>query len=164
MTTDCDWAPRVMRETDRPFVVSSWLKSYRVAMPDFPNQSYYKSMARRIERLEREGASIVVAADNDNTDYIVGWVCFGPAAGVVHYLYVREIERGRGTAGELIRSIKDTHEVSEIIATHITQYLEAIARQHPEIRVEPSWLERKTREKNQTRIGASRHGNQSVRG
>lgn len=154
-----DWLYRELRDTDLPFVQSSWLRSHRMSMPDFSDGAYYGAMAKRIDRLRREGATTVIACNPENTDYIVGWICFGPAAGVVHYCYVRDLERNRGTARDMLENIMSMQQVSEVYATHTTQYLETIARAHPEIRIEPSHLEEKTHAKNQARIREARHGN-----
>jgi GNAT superfamily N-acetyltransferase len=129
-------------DADMAFVHSSWLGAYRRACPDFSDPAYYAAIRKRIARLLEQGARIAIACDPSSEGYIVGWACFGPGAGVVHFVYVRDIERRRGTARDLVENILRPHKQQTVYATHTTKYLEAIARTHREILVEPSKMER----------------------
>lgn len=95
---------RLLEAKDRPFILSTWLRSFARA-PSSPMKSmspplYYFEQGRLIEGLLRR-AQVLVAADPDIADAILGWIVAErwtePSdIAVVHYVYVKTDFHGRG--------------------------------------------------------------------
>lgn len=85
---------RPAKPSDIPFVMDSWLNSWRVSpwAGCIPNNYYYKVTRAAIEQLIIRGAKLEIACKESDPDKILGWVCSeltGPDT-VIHYLYVKE--------------------------------------------------------------------------
>jgi GNAT superfamily N-acetyltransferase len=137
-------AIRGMKESDHNCIYDNWKSSYRRAMSEVPKGVYYELMQRRIERLFEAGVRVAVAFPYDNEDYIIGWVAYGPADGVIHYVYVREIERGHGMARKLVNHALKNADRRDILATHWTYPIEKLerGRDHDMVVYAPSELEK----------------------
>jgi len=91
--------------SDEPFVVSSWLKSYRNSHSTryISNDDYYATLHPLVEGLAR-GAATLLAVNPQDPEQIYGWVCHEHIGSVpvLHYLYVKEIFRRGKIATQLL--------------------------------------------------------------
>lgn len=131
---------RGQRESDRNFILSSWKMSYRDTMGEVPSGHYFEIMKKRIDRIQRDGAGVLVACWEEDDDHILGWCVFGPCPGVVHYVYVRETERRRGVARELVRAALLRTKGSVVMATHWTPPMESVSQRNTGVFYAPSYL------------------------
>lgn len=88
---------RHLDDTAIPFVLNSWLKSYRWS--DRDNENYYRETVPEIKKLIR-GNRVVVAALAEEPDCFVGWLC--GQKGILNYVYVKSTFRRDGIARALI--------------------------------------------------------------
>jgi hypothetical protein len=93
-----------MEETDRNFILATWLKSYRVITPDdiinpvisrIPGRVYFAGHEPLIKSLLLR-AKTLVACDRDDPAFIAGYITFEP--GKIHYIYVKGTMRMQGIA------------------------------------------------------------------
>lgn len=87
-------------DTAIPFVLNSWLKSYRWSDKD--NEDYYREIVPKIKELIRTNR-VVVATLTEEPDCFVGWIC--GTKGRLHYCYVKSAFRRDGVAKELINKV-----------------------------------------------------------
>lgn len=110
--------------TDFNFIVSSWLKSYRNSAPaqDISNPVYYTFQAELIESILRDPANIclILSASND-PDQIMGYVIFNTTLPIVHYLYVKQVFRGRGIGALLLKAASNQHPGKTLQCTHVAK-------------------------------------------
>ncbi len=92
------------RETDHPFVFSSFLKSYRSAVnKDLVGDGvFFRVMHKQLERLLGRDRLIVAVVDGDE-DEILGWALGGDAE--LHYVYTKKSFRGKDVATGLIEDL-----------------------------------------------------------
>lgn len=112
---------RAGKETDVPYVVSTWVDSY-ASTPwaadirkvwqlglytvhdrgDLAKSDPYQVLHRRfvVRLLARTGVEVRVAAWDEDPNVIAGWCCVEPDA--VHYVYVRNKFRRDGVARRLL--------------------------------------------------------------
>lgn len=102
-------AIRQATDSDRRWVISSWLDSYRTAhTAGLIAMSRWKAvMTPELESiLDRPGCAVLVAytpGDDPDTDGL-GWLCHeGHAPPLLHYVYVKQPYRRLGIAGTLLR-------------------------------------------------------------
>lgn len=93
-------AVRHLDDTAIPFILNSWLKSYRWSDKDNPD--YYRNLAPEIKRLIKTNR-VMVATLAEEPDCFVGWAC--GTKGRLHYVYVKSAFRRDGVARELIEKI-----------------------------------------------------------
>ena len=93
-------AVRHLDDTAIPFVINSWLKSYRWSDKDNPD--YYRNLVPRIKQLIKTNR-VMVATLAEEPDCFVGWIC--GAKGQLHYAYVKSVFRRDGVAKELIDKV-----------------------------------------------------------
>lgn len=126
---------RAARQTDIPLVMSSWLHSYRFkarssntvcgtcrrevrlffggeANTHMHDSDYFDLQGKRIERLLKAGAPVVVLCHAEATDVVYSWACLGVSPLVLHYVWTDKEHRGRGFAKRLVEGRK--------IVTHMT--------------------------------------------
>jgi len=113
---------REMETQDIPFVFNSWLKSYANSPTvKFVDRTiYFNEQHKVIERILVKQKTLI-ACDKDSPDNIFGYICFGELQNVfvVHYLYVKNIDRKLGIARQLLEATK--HDFSTVFAfTHFT--------------------------------------------
>jgi len=103
LAAERDALPLVLRPAgaaDHPFIVDSWLLSYRgQAIARDAGASYVRDMKWLIRRLLERGR-VLVAADADEPSVIWGWAATGDRT--VLYVYVREQFRRNGIASALL--------------------------------------------------------------
>lgn len=98
-------------------ILSNWMKSFRY-LNDYVrlwDQSNYYEVYERLIRgvLARPSASVRLAVLSDDYDVCLGWsVCESPAT--LHYVFVRDGNRGEGIARALVPDSIDT-------ITHLTR-------------------------------------------
>jgi hypothetical protein len=88
---------RTATPEDVPFVMDSWMKSWRKSpwAGCIPNNRYYDVTRDGIEQLIARGATLEIACNPTNPKQIFGWVCRelttdDPAVCVIHYCYVKD--------------------------------------------------------------------------
>lgn len=106
---------RPLQESDRPFVLDSWNKSYAQSRTAQRLGPRYYHEQERIGRWCIAHEPVLVGADADLPDVVLGWACGRP--GTVHYVYVASGARKRGIArlllghllGQDARAVRMTH-------------------------------------------------------
>lgn len=98
---------RPARPSDVPFILDSWIKSFRESpwAGVVPNNQFYDVTRSAIEGLLERGARLVVACSKADPDQILGWSCTEKVRGgdAAHFVYVKDPYRRRGLATELIQ-------------------------------------------------------------
>lgn len=92
-------------QADIPFIINSWLKSFRSSRwaGSLPNNVYWDAYHKAIEViLERPDTTVSVACLSENPDQILGYIVYCPDA--VHYLYVKLSLRRHGIGKRLLTS------------------------------------------------------------
>ncbi len=87
--------------TDRDFIYSSWLSSFKgshYAGP-VPDNVYWKLYQFVLEKIIPD-STVKIVCSHEYPSQIVGWICYRDS--VVHYLYVKQPFRGKGIAKELL--------------------------------------------------------------
>ena len=83
---------RPMVDTDRPYVIATWLHSYWQAVQHQQRKAdFFMVQHELIERLLQAGRT-QIACMGASPSTIVGWAC-ASAKAVIHYVYVREEHR-----------------------------------------------------------------------
>ena len=94
-------------DEDKPFIMSSWLRSFkssRYAGP-IPNNMYWTVYAQAIEQiLDRDGVKVLIACNPEKESQIFGYIVLeqNHEAPVVHWLYIKQPFRGWGMARSLM--------------------------------------------------------------
>lgn len=99
---------RPMREGDKNFVRSSWLRSYRVMCEWVPQDEFMRIHHDVVEGLLVRSRTIVAVAHDDD-DQILGWACGEPGERrpLMHWCYVKSAFRGNGIASRLVGETLD---------------------------------------------------------
>ena len=94
---------REFEESDRNFILNSWLKSYRNsdASKKIPNDVYYHFHAKLIEKYIAE-STVVMAVNPDNPIQIFGYAVVNREDNTIHYVYTKHTYRKLGIAKRLI--------------------------------------------------------------
>ena len=89
---------------DAPFVLDSWRRSYGDAQnAHAPSLETYIRAQRRVIEQCLSTSETAVAHWPGEPDHILGWVCYRPGPKpVVHYLFVKQLYRGRGLGRALL--------------------------------------------------------------
>lgn len=95
--------------SDLPFVVDSWLNSYRMAPRARDMGDVYFAEQKAIVRRLCNDAGLVIACDAEDPEAILGWLCATNPPNiepdpVVHYVYVRAAGRRCGVARRLLEA------------------------------------------------------------
>lgn len=104
------WTIRLALEADYPLVLDSWLKSTRDEpwAGNVPNNLASAVLQESLKQLLARGAKVLVAANPERDNQVVGWICAEPgreAEKVVHMIYVKKPFRRNGIARELLRAV-----------------------------------------------------------
>lgn len=97
---------RPANESDKNFLLSTWLKSYYVHGNAYrkPNQTiYYKEHQEFIKR-KLESCIVTIATTTEDETQIIGYIVNDPEC--THYLYVKNLFRGFGIAKKLMEGNK----------------------------------------------------------
>lgn len=135
--SNIDVAIRPMFKEDEPFILSSWLKSYRHGsffakrIRDHIFYKYHHAMATAI--LHRPSASVYVAADPQDLGVIFGYLVvekFGEKS-VFHFAYVKAPFRRFGIATKLLAASEI--DPNQAYASHQTVDSEFILTKFPDL-------------------------------
>jgi GNAT superfamily N-acetyltransferase len=103
---------REARAGDAPFILSSWLHSFRAESKQLGQENgyldpdTYGTGHRRLIQRAFDAGQVYVATAPDDDDTLYGWACGSP--GVLHYAFVKLDLRGRGFAKALIQQTVQT--------------------------------------------------------
>ena len=86
---------RAAKKEDVPFLLDSWMKSWRVNKHSgcIPNNQFYQVTRDCIENLVARGSKFRVACLDKDEDAILGWICYEKlrdSSDCVHYMYVKD--------------------------------------------------------------------------
>ena len=97
---------RPLEPGDVPFVMDSWLKSYRTSpwAGVVPNNRYFEVYGEAITGLLARGAKVHIACAGHDRTKILGWLCSEDVHGgqVIHYVYVKDPYRRKGLGHSLM--------------------------------------------------------------
>jgi hypothetical protein len=126
---------RTYEDGDLPFILNSWLRSYRRSVSDVPGWFYWsRQKALILALLER--SYTVVACDPDDPDVVYGFAVVesdGHTFHALHWAHVKHGLRGAGVARAMLRAL-GIFENSDITLTHWTPAGERAARRNPGIK------------------------------
>lgn len=109
-------------EQDVPFVISSWLKSYRQSnsASSMEGDTYFSTHGKAIKHLLPYFRS-AIACDPDNIQDIYGYIVYHESVSVpiIHYIYVKKHFRTMKIATRLLDIALDGSK--EFITTHATE-------------------------------------------
>lgn len=113
---------RAMKESDIPFIYSSYLKSYRNApgANHMVNDVYYPEYKARMEKM-LSSSNVLVACSSEDPDQILGYVIYDSAFQwtIIHYLYIKFPFRQMKLASGLINLIHPQFGKSMTIVSHL---------------------------------------------
>lgn len=121
---------RDLEARDLNFCIKSWLRTHRsaAATRGVPSEIFYDAHKAKILASIRNGAEIIIAANAEEPDQILGFCCFLPRVIdqrlVLHYIYVKSMYRKLGIGHGLIAEAVDRcdHDGEKpIIATHLSR-------------------------------------------
>jgi GNAT superfamily N-acetyltransferase len=92
---------RAMVPGDLPLVLDSWVRTSRGADPWVPTRTHDVALGRHLDRLI-PGAAVWVAANREDSDRVLGWVCADPSRSLLHWAWTREAWRRAGIASALV--------------------------------------------------------------
>jgi GNAT superfamily N-acetyltransferase len=131
---------RELKESDRDFVFSSWLFSFKGASPfakRIRGKDFYKNHQKVIENIiERPTLMTCVACLEDDPDVILGFIIWEQDQGTVsvHYIFVKEIYRGNGVGAFLWEEIPKKE---VIYASHLTYPVVKFFNQNESLHYDP---------------------------
>lgn len=129
------WLFRNLRPSDESFVYSSWLRSYRdsPAMAGVPNTVYYAEVHDCIENVLKR-ATVLVAANEADSDQILGYVVYEP--GVLYFTYVKHPFRGNGI-GKALENAALVNQTAPVKYTCMTRAANALAKKRAYLQYDP---------------------------
>lgn len=116
---------RDYRESDIPFIHSSWGYSYYNSKNYHkflrPDTFHEKHRAIRQKVLDDEGIQITVCCSSSNDDHILGWIAVDEpddnSCLILHYTYVKDTFSGQGIGKDLCQKVLTK---SPVYFTHMT--------------------------------------------
>lgn len=111
---------RPANETDKNFILSTWLKSYHTHGNEYrkpPSQIYYQEHQELIKK-KLETCAVTIATTTDDETQIIGYIVSDSAC--VHYLYVKNLFRGFKIAKKLLQT------TGAALYSHHTSYSEQL--------------------------------------
>jgi hypothetical protein len=111
-------------ESDFPFILNSWLKSYRNSSmcKDIPNGVYYKLHGERVKEILFDPSTLVLMMVNSqDVEQIMGYVICNSKAPVLHYIYVKQAFRQYGLGGFLVKAAQAQFPNLATHCTHIAR-------------------------------------------
>ena len=120
---------RTATEEDVPFIMNSWLKSFRGSMfaRNVINTVYFTEHHKLIERLLKS-SSVIIACNDEDSSQVYGWICAEEVDGIfcLHYVYIKHAFRNLGIGKLLFDVFK--HDMSTAgIYTHYTRIADKLA-------------------------------------
>ena len=117
-------------ETDYNCVLSDWAKSFKTSphAGPVPNNEWHNIMKSVLDGVLDRGALIVMLVSDEDSDHILGWVCYEKAASgvsVVHYVFVKEGLRELHGYGKALLGVAATGFFVYTCKTPLGRFLEA---------------------------------------
>ena len=121
---------RPIKDSDKSFIYSSWLKSYRESdlAKHMVNSIYYDYHAKVIEAA-MASSTIIIACNDQDEDQLYGYIVFQQIDDValVHYTYVKFPYRKFGIGRQLFEFAQpDTEQFT--VVTHIPRNFEGLSK------------------------------------
>lgn len=114
---------RGLKESDKNFILNSWLKSLRAQNQFFaqiPAKIYFEVHAKSIQRIFHTAQALIAHPINE-PDIVIGYLIYDPSPGryvILHYGYVKNSFREMGLFRLLLDSARAG--VKDAVATHYT--------------------------------------------
>jgi hypothetical protein len=98
-----EWPTRLAREEDVPFILSTWLSSYRDSpwAGVIPNNKYQDVYGEAVSQLISRGSTLTVVHSPMDENHLLGWACTEKtrkSEPVVHFVFVKPDLRRNGIA------------------------------------------------------------------
>ena len=125
MPTDLPVTIRAFRDTDKPFILDSWVNSIVYSTPSlfWCPKSVLKSNYRRIvdKLIDARPELFRVLVNEDDEDQIFAWGCGEDHA--IHFVYTKEEFRHEGLAVSLIKQfVPEPHVLPGIVGSLFTNW------------------------------------------
>lgn len=106
--TDALWVLRPAEESDRNFILGSWINANRNTTPRALDSDVYNRGHNKLCNALLDRCACLIAAFPEDHSYILGWAVTSSSA--VHYVWVRKEMRRQGIAKDLLKPYlgKDT--------------------------------------------------------
>lgn len=134
-----DFGTRPIHLLDRPFIYTTWLKSYKKESPFtqfVDSERFYKHHAKLIDKFfDNTNLITAVAHEVDDEEVILGYVIAErrqDEMDIIHYIFIKPPFRNFGIARSLLRSLGIDLTKSEF--THWTYDLDSFFKTHPQLR------------------------------
>lgn len=117
-------------ENDKPFVMNSWIKSYRdanIQSLKINKKLLYHNQKDLINSILTHSVTLVACADDDE-DHILGWLnyeAYGKLC-IIHYVYVKHPFRMLDIANTLKSHIHIGLDRPFILCSHKTRYFDVL--------------------------------------
>lgn len=98
---------RQLKNSDRDFVTSYWIKNYRSRAKDIPSSVYFKEHRRLINKaLDRCQTFVIV--DPQDEDHLIGFINFykGTTLTVLNYVFIKKSFRQHKLGKELFKAME----------------------------------------------------------
>jgi len=96
---------RPLLESDKPFIFSCWLKSFRdeVAFKAIPNERFF-TMHKKIVEDVLNRSTIELLVDQKDPDHLFGFICYEIRndSNLLHFIYIKTAFRRLGLAKKAI--------------------------------------------------------------
>lgn len=115
---------RPPKKEDVPFVLNSWMKSWRKSKFSgvISNNEYFTVTRNNIEHLVARGAVFRVACLDSDEDAILGWICYEKlktGEDCVHYIYIKDPYLKMGVSDALVKEVGEsgfyTYKFSQVV-------------------------------------------------
>lgn len=120
-------------ESDWPYIVKTWLLS---AGKSGEGQSAKDRRNRRYNTLKARGAQFIIACDPQNSDLILGWLCFEDFSSrhdcctLLHYVYTKLRYRRQGVMRSMLAAAGfGPHR--KILCSHWSADIDAVSKKLP---------------------------------
>lgn len=117
-------------ETDRAFVLASWLKSYKLSefAHAIPSRVYYTWHQKIIDQiLSVPTNQVTIVCDPDDSSHILGFMVNNTQTPIIHYIYVKHAFRRRGLAAYLMSLMPPSE---NLVCTHKPKLWVKLSRQY----------------------------------
>lgn len=116
---------RVLKQEDIPFILGTWLKSYRKENKEVHNEIYFPNQTQKIKDLLNQ-SQIMLTINPEDEDHIYGYVVYQPIdqeLNLIHYAYTKRTFRRFGIFNHMMNLISGGHPQ---VVTHITDYFKSL--------------------------------------
>lgn len=120
---------RPAQETDIPFILNSWLKSFRMGTfnVNVANTIYFTEQHKLVEKILKR-STVLIACESNDVANIYGYIVFEKIEGIltIHYMYIKHTFRGLGLSKVLLENAGHDKEAGGLY-THNTRVGEKVA-------------------------------------